>query len=132
MKTETNQQKIKNLKKEIGKMDVFLVCIFIFLLVFVCAMTYLTFSTGVEASTLIMSVFGFCGFECGFMASIQKRKMSIKADIEKLESAKESEKKKSQVTEDTEEDNTESGKKTETYKENNDDDDDMFHTPVIY
>lgn len=65
-------------KKEIKFLDVMIVCILIFLLIFVSVTTYLSYKTMYEPTTLIASVFAFCGLEYGLMSSITKRKMTLK------------------------------------------------------
>lgn len=132
---EQAEQKIKELKKEIKKTDIFLVCILMFLLIFVCAMIYLTFSTGVEASTLIVSVFGFCGFECGFMSSITKKKIAAKNEIDKLQYKKETEDKKPSFSVKSPDKNVknDSHDSSDSKDDHDEDiDDNLFQSPIIY
>lgn len=65
-------------KKEIKFLDVMIVCILVFLLIFVSVTTYMSYKTMYEPTTLIASVFAFCGLEYGLMSSITKRKMTLK------------------------------------------------------
>ena len=65
-------------KKEIKFLDVMIICILIFLLIFVSVTTYMSYKTMYEPTTLIASVFAFCGLEYGLMSSITKRKMILK------------------------------------------------------
>lgn len=51
-----------------------LVFMLIFLLIFTSLCMYITYKTGIEPSSLIIAVFGFCGFEGGCMAWIKKTK----------------------------------------------------------
>ncbi len=48
-----------------------IVCIFIFLLLFVIAMCFLFYKTGSEPVTLISCVFAFCGLEGGILGWIK-------------------------------------------------------------
>ncbi len=48
-----------------------LVCMFLFLLLFIIAVLFLFYKTSAEPSTLIMSVFGFCGLEGGILGWIK-------------------------------------------------------------
>ncbi len=65
-------------KKEIKFLDVMIICILIFLLIFIAVTTYMSYKTMYEPTTLIASVFAFCGLEYGLMSSITKRKMVLK------------------------------------------------------
>ena len=131
---DSKEQREKSLKKEIKFMDVSIVGIFIFLFVFTCAMAYLTYSTSVEADTLIISVFGFCGLECGLMAGIQKRKTTIRSELEKLYSNKNKQSldnnKRSQT--DKPKEQIEAPIQQIDYVDNSEEDDEDYQTPVIY
>lgn len=48
-----------------------LVCMFLFLLLFIIAVLFLFYKTSAEPSTLIMSVFGFCSLEGGILGWIK-------------------------------------------------------------
>ena len=61
-------------KKGIGTMNVVLVIIAIFLLIFVCAMAWLYYTTGGIPDTLCTCVFAICGGECGVMGWIKTTK----------------------------------------------------------
>jgi hypothetical protein len=67
-------------------MKVILTIMFTFLFLFVCACLFITYKTGTEPSTLITSVFAFCGLEGGLSAWIKttkvKQKKSKNEDIE--------------------------------------------------
>lgn len=130
---DSKKQREKALKKEIKFMDVSIVGIFIFLFVFTWAMAYLTYSTSVEADTLIISVFGFCGLECGLMAGIQKRKTTIRSELEKLYSNNNKQlldNKKPQI--DMPKEQIEAPTQQIDYVDNSEDDDDDYQTPIVY
>lgn len=61
-------------KKKIGTMDIVLVIMAIFLLLFVVAMMYLYYTTGGIPDTLCTCVFAVCGGECGVMGWIKTTK----------------------------------------------------------
>lgn len=66
------------MKKKVKVMDVVLVIIAIFLLVFVCVMIWLYHDTGGIPDTLVTCVFACCGSECGVMGWIQTTKTKIR------------------------------------------------------
>lgn len=51
-----------------------LVCMLVFLFIFVQEILFITYKTSVEPSVLITSVFAFCGIEGGLMAWIKTTK----------------------------------------------------------
>lgn len=61
-------------KKKLGTMDIVLVVIAVFLLVFVAVMTWLYYKTGGIPDTLCTGVFAICGGECGIMGWIKTTK----------------------------------------------------------
>ena len=79
----SNKKKL-SLKKEVKFIDISVVGIFLFLIAFTVVMIIGSWLHCYEPSTLIMSVFGFCGLECGLLASLTKRKSKIKEEVEKL------------------------------------------------
>ncbi len=80
-KKSDNNKFLISVKKEIKFLDVALVSLFIFMIIFTVYHSIMVYRTMYEPSSLIVGVFGFCGFECGCMAGITKRKMTLK-DIE--------------------------------------------------
>lgn len=64
----------KETKKKVRTMDVVLVTIAIFLLLFVAAMIWLYYRTGAIPDTLCTCVFAVCGGECGVMGWIKTTK----------------------------------------------------------
>ena len=64
----------KETKKKVRTMDVVLVTIAIFLLLFVAAMIWLYYRTGAIPDTLCTCVFAACGGECGVMGWIKTTK----------------------------------------------------------
>ena len=60
-----------------------IVFIMVFLLLFIASCLIIIAKTGVEPSTLILSVFGFCGFECGIMGWIKTTKTKSNDDSDK-------------------------------------------------
>ncbi len=84
-------------KKKIGTMDIVLVVIAVFLLIFVAVMTWIYYKTGGIPDTLCTCVFAICGGECGIMGWIkttkerhQERKYELE-DREQEESIQEEE-----------------------------------------
>lgn len=67
---ETN--KSRNKKGRFMKSIIIAVMLFLFSFTLTCL--YITYKTSTEPSTLIMSVFGFCGLECGILGTIKKSK----------------------------------------------------------
>lgn len=61
-------------KKRFGTMDIVLVVIACFLLVFVAVMVWLYYRTGGIPDTLVTCVFACCGGECGVMGWIKTTK----------------------------------------------------------
>lgn len=62
------------MKKKIGTMDLILLVIACFLLVFVAVMIWLYYHTGGIPDTLVTCVFACCGGECGVMGWIKTTK----------------------------------------------------------
>lgn len=62
-----------------------LVFMLMFLLIFTCVSMYITYKTSTEPSTLIMAVFGFCGFEGGCMAWIKRSKEMNRREVDENE-----------------------------------------------
>ena len=84
-------------KKKIGTMDIVLVVIAVFLLIFVAVMIWIYYRTGGIPDTLCTCVFAICGGECGVMGWIkttkerhQERKYELE-DKEQEESIQEEE-----------------------------------------
>lgn len=76
---------MKRQKKEVRTMDVVLVVIAIFLLVFVTVLIVLYYLTGGIPDTLCTCVFAICGGECGVMGWIKttkERKQERKYELE--------------------------------------------------
>ena len=72
------EEKATNTRKRNGKfMKSIIVSVMLFLFLFVLVCLYITFKTGTEPSTLIVSVFAFCGFECGILGRIKTSKQKI-------------------------------------------------------
>lgn len=64
-------------KKKIKKgkfMKSIIVTVMLFLFLFTLTCLFITYKTGSEPSTLIVSVFAFCGFECGILGRIKTNK----------------------------------------------------------
>ena len=69
------EEKATNTRKRKGKfMKSIIISVMLFLFLFVLVCLYITFKTGTEPSTLIVSVFAFCGFECGILGRIKTSK----------------------------------------------------------
>lgn len=66
------------LKKSLVTMDRILVAMGIFLVLFAITMIILFVLFQSTPDALIMAVFGICGFECGAMAAIQRRKTEVR------------------------------------------------------
>lgn len=64
---------MKGLRK-VKYIKVVLAGMFTYLILFTCACLYITYKTGSEPETLIMSVFAFCGIEGGLSAWIKVTK----------------------------------------------------------
>ena len=62
------------MKKKVKTMDVVLIIIAVFLLIFVIAMAWLYYRTGGIPDTLCTCVFAICGGECGVMGWIKTTK----------------------------------------------------------
>lgn len=76
---------MKRQKKEVRTMDVVLVVIALFLLVFVTVLIVLYYLTGGIPDTLCTCVFAICGGECGVMGWIKttkERKQERKYELE--------------------------------------------------
>ena len=65
---------VEGLQKSLVTMDRILVAMGVFLVLFVIAMIILFVLFQSTPDALIVAVFGICGFECGAMAAIQRRK----------------------------------------------------------
>ena len=65
-----SKKKIK--KGRFMKSIIITVMLFLFLFTLICL--YITYKTSTEPSTLIVSVFAFCGFECGILGRIKTSK----------------------------------------------------------
>ena len=61
-------------KKRIRTMDVILIVIAVFLLVFIALLLWMYYRTGGIPDTLCTCVFGICGGECGVMGWIKTTK----------------------------------------------------------
>ena len=61
-------------KKRIRTMDVILIVIAVFLLVFIALLLWMYYRTGGIPDTLCTCVFGVCGGECGVMGWIKTTK----------------------------------------------------------
>ncbi|MBE6070070.1 MAG: hypothetical protein E7211_20630 [Clostridium lundense] len=64
-------------KKKIKKgrfMKGIIITVMLFLFLFSLTCLYITYKTNTEPSTLIVSVFAFCGFECGILGRIKTTK----------------------------------------------------------
>ena len=64
-------------KKKIKKgkfMKSIIVTVMLFLFLFTLTCLFITYKTSSEPSTLIVSVFAFCGFECGILGRIKTSK----------------------------------------------------------
>lgn len=70
-------------KKKKSYTKVLLSLMFVFLLMFITICLYITFKTGSEPSTLIMSVFAFCGLEGGLTAWIKTTQDKINNENKK-------------------------------------------------
>lgn len=67
-------------KKKIKKgrfMKSIIIAVMLFLFIFTLICLYITYKTSIEPSTLIVSVFGFCGFECGILGRIKTSKQKL-------------------------------------------------------
>ena len=85
---------MKRQKKEVRTMDVVLIVIALFLLVFVTVLIALYYLTGGIPDTLCTCVFAICGGECGVMGWIKttkERKRERKYELEDREHAEEKE-----------------------------------------
>lgn len=69
---------VEGLQKSLVTMDRILVAMGIFLVLFVIAMIILFVLFQSTPDALIVAVFGICGFECGAMAAIQRRKTEVR------------------------------------------------------
>lgn len=64
-------------KKKIKKgrfMKGIIITVMLFLFLFTLTCLYIIYKTSTEPSTLIVSVFAFCGFECGVLGRIKTTK----------------------------------------------------------
>lgn len=80
------QQKAKKeqVKGRFMKRIIVVVMLFLFLYTLTCL--YITYKTGTEPSTLTVSVFTFCGFECGILGKIKTSKHKSNKSIREDES----------------------------------------------
>lgn len=69
---EEAANKNKTKKGRFMKSIIVMVMFFLFLFTLICL--YITYKTSTEPSTLIVSVFAFCGFECGILGRIKTSK----------------------------------------------------------
>lgn len=75
-------------KKKIRTMDVVLVIVALFLLVFVIALMWMHYRTGGIPDTLCTCVFAICGGECGIMGWIKTTKERCQDRKNELEDRK--------------------------------------------
>ena len=85
---EGSEDPEEEIRRQIGTMDKILVFMGVFLLLFVVTMIVLFTIFQSVPDTLIVSVFGACGFECGAMAAIQNRKTAARAKLEEIQNEK--------------------------------------------
>lgn len=81
---------MKKPKKEVGTMNLVLIVIALFLLVFVAVLIVLYYMTGGIPDTLCTCVFAICGGECGVMGWIKttkERQRERKYELEDRKSA---------------------------------------------
>ena len=90
-------------KRQIRTMDIVLIIIAVFLLVFVAAMMWLYWRTGGIPDTLCTCVFATCGGECGVMGWIKTTKERQRDRRYELEDREYEEKRKKQGSDDPEE-----------------------------
>ena len=88
---------MKEEKKSLGTMNVILVVIAIFLLVFVGVMIALYYFTGGIPDTLVTCVFAVCGGECGVMGWIKTNKERYRDRKYELEDREHEEKRMEEV-----------------------------------
>lgn len=69
---------VTSIKKEIKFLDVVLILLFGFVISFTIYIAIMSYRTMYEPTALVTAVFAFVGAECGFTASITKRKMALK------------------------------------------------------
>lgn len=81
-------------KKNIRTMDVVLVVVAVFLLIFVVAMMWMYYRTGGIPDTLVTCVFAVCGGECGVMGWIKTTKERYRDRQYELDDREYEEKKK--------------------------------------
>lgn len=82
-KNKSANNKLKNkllssIKKEVKFLDASLILVFASVVVFTIYISIMTYRTMYEPTALVTAFFAFVGAECGFAASIQKRKMQLK------------------------------------------------------
>ena len=75
-------------KKKVRTMDVVLVIVALFLLVFVIALMWMYYRTGGIPDTLCTCVFAICGGECGIMGWIKTTKERCQDRKNELEDRK--------------------------------------------
>lgn len=76
------------LKRQVGFMNKVLVIIAVYLLVFTQEMVYIHITTGSTPDTLIVSVYAFCGGECGIMGWIKTTKERLREREYEIEDRK--------------------------------------------
>lgn len=73
-KAREEETSTKSKKKKGRFMKGIIITVMLFLFLFTLTCLYITYKTSTEPSTLIVSVFGFCGLECGILGMIKKSK----------------------------------------------------------
>lgn len=86
------KKKRRKKKKSVHAMDVVLVVMACFLVIFVGVMVWLHYATGSIPETLCTCVFAFCGGECGVMGWIKTTKERKQDRANELEDRKYEEK----------------------------------------
>lgn len=84
-------------KKNVRTMDIVLVVIAVFLLIFVAILLWIYYRTGGIPDTLCTCVFGICGGECGVMGWIKTTKERSKDREEFLSDREHQEKREREV-----------------------------------
>lgn len=75
-------------EKNVRTMDVILIVIAVFLLIFIIALLWLYYRTGAIPDTLCTCVFAICGGECGVMGWIKTTKERLRDRNYELEDRK--------------------------------------------
>lgn len=73
-KAREEETSTKSKRKKGRFMKGIIITVMLFLFLFTLTCLYITYKTSTEPSTLIVSVFGFCGLECGILGMIKKSK----------------------------------------------------------